>query len=120
MNSQFYISTNAEFFMDGPFDSEEQAISEGRSMWPAEKFFVGERGQYSPWSRDYIGELTELEACDVSDECGHGASDIWPPKLDPQSEQYKTANKQIAEIMAKLCGECSAFPIISSHAVDPD
>ena len=118
MEGRFYILKDGEFYDNGPFDTEEEAIAEGRSMWPGEFFCVGKSGKYVPWTRDYVEELTELEACDVNDECGPDASDDWPPRLEAHSEEYKAANRQIAEIMAKLCGECSVFPISESREIE--
>ena len=115
----FYISQNEEYFSGSSFDTEEEAVSAGKSQWPGEKFFVGERSEYKPWNRDFIDDILDNEAGDVHDECGGDAADDWPPQLDSASPEYKDANNQIAAIMKKLCGECSVFKIENCTTIEP-
>lgn len=121
MAERWYAGSSEEWFGSGPFDSREEAISEGRSLWPDRAFFfVGRAGEYKPFTRDYVEELLELEACDVADECGLDASDNWPPPLDSRSEAYREANVKIVAILRGLSGECTVSPIVGSERIEQE
>jgi len=111
----YYGGVNEEWFNSGPFDSREEAIAEMRETYGDRGFWIGIRGDYKPFTRDFVDELLELEACDVSDECGPGASDDWPPRIDKAARDE--ANAKIAAILNELCGECSVFPITHSEHI---
>jgi len=117
---KWWAGSTEERFNHGPFDTREEAISEMRQEYEGDDdkpFFIGVQGDYTPFSRDFVEELLELEACDISDECGPGSSDDWPPQIDkPERDE---ANAKIRAILVELCGECSVFPISGSEEIPP-
>ena len=109
---QWCAGSNEEWFNAGPFDTREQAIAEALTMWPdRDHVFIGVQKEYRPFSRDYVEEMLELEACDVSDECGADAADNWPPFEVRRTEAATEANRKIAAILAELCGECTVWGV---------
>lgn len=115
---EWWGGINEEWFNCGPFESREQAVDELRGTYGDHGFWVGVQGEYHPFSRDFVEELLELEACDVDDECGPSASDNWPPRIDRKSEEYKEANRKIRAILVELCGDCEVFPIENSEHIE--
>ena len=117
-SEQWYAGSNEEWFNMGPFESRDEAISEGRNCWPDRHFFIGQAGEYHPFSRDYVEEMLELEACAVSDECGSDAADNWPPRFSRKDADCTAANEKIVEILKELCGDCTVFPIEGSERIE--
>lgn len=117
--TEFYISSNEEHFSNGPYETEQDAIEEGKASYDGEPFYVGERKDYTPWTRDYVADWIENEATGIGEECGEEASDDWPPRLDSHSAEYKAANEKIVSAMRELCGEPTSFAIINVKQIDP-
>jgi hypothetical protein len=115
---QWWGGITEEWFNNGPFDTREEIIAEMRGVYPESKpFYIGVQGTYTPFTRDYVEEMLELEALDVDDECGPSASDNWPPRIG--KEERDEANAKIKSILADLCGDCSVFPIENSEKIEP-
>ena len=118
---QFYISSNEEWFSEGPFDSREDAIVEGRNQYPGEHFYVAERVYYQPFSRDYVEEIRELEQDDVYDECGSGAADNWPPTISgSKRDAIISANEKIRAIMLDLFGNPTVFTVENCERIEAE
>lgn len=114
---QWWGGISDEWFNNGPFDTREEIIAEMRGVYPENKaFYIGVQGKYEPFSRDFVEELLEMEACDVDDACGPSASDNWPPQI--RKADRDEANAKIKAILVELCGECSVFPIENSEKID--
>jgi hypothetical protein len=112
MAGEWWGGISEEWFNVGPFESREAIIAEMRGVYCEDKsrpFWIGQQESYEPFTRNWVEECFELEAGDVSDSCGPGASDDWPPRIP--AEQCKEANAKIAAILKELAGECSVFPI---------
>jgi hypothetical protein len=116
--TEWWAGSNDEWLSQGPFKSRDEALSEGRNIWPDSHFFIGRSGTYTPFRRDFVEELLELEACDVNDACGPEASDNWPPATGITKEQREEANKKIAAILTEICGECTVFPILGCERIE--
>jgi hypothetical protein len=117
MENSWWAGIKQEWFNQGPFGSREEAIREGTTIWGGESFWIGRQVEYEPFSRDWVEQCLELEACDVNDECGPGASDNWPPRIG--KEAGAEANAKIAAILKELCGDCPVSPIENSEEITP-
>jgi len=114
---EFYISERGEWFVDGPFSSKKLAIEQGNIRYEKNSFFVGEKVNYEPFSRDIVFDILENEANDVYDECGSEATYNWPlvvSKTDPSAIE---ANRKIREIMMSLTGKPNIFKIVNVEEI---
>lgn len=112
----FYISRNEEYFQEGPFDTREEAIAEGRAQFEGDAFVIGERVDYEPFQRDWLDEVLELETNDVCDECGSDAADNWPSR-SPRDHEYEKANEEIRAILLRVYGAPSVFKIENTEVI---
>ena len=59
IEGKWWVSDSEEWFSCGPFDSREDAISEGREVYPQERFYVGQSAHLLNLAKPDIDAMLE-------------------------------------------------------------